>query len=294
MSLTYGTGPLAPRAAGAFNASLELPATLIYFDPYLPRVRATFEGETVVDSLRTRLLHESGRLPVFYFPLEDVRDDLLGTSGASVEVPAKGTASYRSLSVGERTVPDAAWAFEQPVTAAGFLAGHVAFDWSAIDEWFTEDEQVFGHPRDPYSRIDALKTARHVRVSLEGEPLADTRRARVLYETGLPPRFYLPPEDVRTELLVGSPSRSRCAYKGSASYWHVRIADHLVEDLVWSYRDPQHDAKPVADHLCFFNERVDLELDGERSERPETQWSRPEGADRGGGGQALRGLMARR
>ena len=273
MSLTIGSGPLSPEAAGTFNASLGLPERVLLFDPYLPRVRALFEGETVVDSLRTRLLHETGCLPLFYFPLADVRQDLLEPSAKSVDVPAKGRASYRSLQVGDRKAPDAAWVFEEPVAEAAFLSDHVAFEWGALDEWFTEDEQVFGHPRDPYSRIDVLKSTRHVRVSLRGELLAESRRPKILYETALPPRFYLPPEDVRTELFVASPARTRCAYKGSASYWHVQIGDRLVEDLVWTYRDPQHDAKPVADHLCFFNERVDLEVDGEPMERPRTQWS---------------------
>jgi uncharacterized protein (DUF427 family) len=276
MSLTIGTGPLSPEAAGSFNARLNLPDTLLLFDPYLPRVRALFEAETVVDSLGTKLLHESGRLPVFYFPLSDVREDLLEGSGKSVEVPGKGVASLRTLRVGDRSAIDAARVFEAPVPEASFLRDHVTFEWGAIDEWFTEDEQVFGHPRDPYSRIDVLKSTRHVRVSLRGELLAESRRAKVLYETALPPRFYLPADDVRVELLVPSPNRTRCAYKGSASYWHVQVGDRLVEDLVWTYRDPQHDAKPVADLLCFFNERVDLEVDGERAERPRTQWSRDE------------------
>jgi uncharacterized protein (DUF427 family) len=233
-----------------------------------------FEGETVVDSLGTRLLHETGRLPVFYFPIGDVRQDLLEPSPTSVEIPAKGAASYRSLRVGDRTAPDAAWLFDVPDPDAAFLSGHVAFEWGAIDEWFTEDEQLFGHPRDPYSRIDVLKSTRHVRVSLGGELLAESRRSKVLYETALPPRFYVPLDDVRTDLLVPSSRRTRCAYKGSASYWHVPIGAGVVEDLVWTYRDPQHDAKPVADLLCFFNERVELEVDGERMDRPRTQWSR--------------------
>lgn len=274
MSLTHGTGPFAPGAAGVFNARLDLPEPLLFFDPYLPRVRAMFEGETVVDSLNTRLLHETARLPVFYFPLADVREDLLEPSATSVDMPGKGVASYRSLTVGDRTVAEAAWVFEEPPPEASFLSGHVGFEWSALDEWFTEDEQVLGHPRDPYSRIEVLKSTRHVRVSLGDELLADTRRCKLLYESNLPPRFYIPPEDVRTEHLVASPSRSRCAYKGSASYWHVRIGDDLVDDLVWSYRDPDHDAKQVADLFCFFNERVDLEVDGVLSDRPQTQWSR--------------------
>jgi uncharacterized protein (DUF427 family) len=273
MSLTIGTGPLSPETAGRFNASLNLPETLLLFDPYLPRVRALFDGETVVDSLRTMLLHETGRLPVFYFPLADVREDLLEPSGKAVELPGKGTASLHSLRAGNRTAPDAARVFDEPVPEASFLRGHVTVDWGAIDEWFTEDEQLFGHPRDPYSRIDVLKSTRHVRVFLDGELLAESRRPKVLYETALPPRFYLPADDIRTDLLVPSPKRTRCAYKGSASYWHVRVGDRMVEDLVWTYRDPHHDAAPVADHLCFFNERVDLVVDGERMQRPRTQWS---------------------
>jgi uncharacterized protein (DUF427 family) len=273
MSLTIGTGPLSPESAGRFNASLNLPETLLLFDPYLPRVRGVFAGETVVDSLRTMLLHETGRLPVFYFPLADVRADLLEPTGRSDELPGKGTASLHSLRAGDRTAPGAATVFEEPLPEAGFMRGHVTFEWSAMDEWFTEDEQLLGHPRDPYSRIDVFKSTRHVRVTLHGELLAESRRSKVLYETALPPRFYLPADDVRTELLVASPKQTRCAYKGSASYWHARVGDRLVEDVVWTYRDPDHDAAPVADHLCFFNERVDLEVDGERLERPRTQWS---------------------
>jgi uncharacterized protein (DUF427 family) len=150
----------------------------------------------------------------------------------------------------------------------------MALYWNKVDEWFAEDEQLFGHPRDPYSRIDVYRTTRHVRVLLDGEVLADTRRAKVLFETGLPPRYYLPAEDVRLELLEPSSTRTRCAYKGSASYWHVRVGDRLEDDLVWSYPEPQHDAEPVRDLFCFFQERVDRELDDEVGERPETQWSR--------------------
>ena len=151
--------------------------------------------------------------------------------------------------------------------------GLVAFRWNALDEWFAEAEQLFGHPRDPYSRIDVCRTTRRVRVLLDGEVLADSRRARVLYEAALPPRWYLPAEDVRTELLIPSGSSSRCAYKGAASYWHVRVGDRVVEDLVWSYPDPAHDAEPVRDMLCFFGEKVDIELDGVVGDRPATQWS---------------------
>jgi uncharacterized protein (DUF427 family) len=237
-------------------------------------VRAIFERETIVDSHRAKLLHESGRLPVYYFPEADVRVEFLEPSGRSEDDPRKGKASYWSLVVGERRAEDAAWSYVEPPESAAWLAGHYAFRWNDIDEWFAEEEQLFGHPRDPYSRIDVLKTARHVRVLRDGVLLAETRRAKALFETGLPTRWYIPPEDVRTELLSPSSTRTRCAYKGSAAYWSVQVGERLIEDLVWTYAEPQHDAAPIRDYLCFFNERVDLEIDGERAERPQTQWSR--------------------
>jgi uncharacterized protein (DUF427 family) len=126
-------------------------------------------------------------------------------------------------------------------------------------------------------------------VSLDGVMLADSRRPRVLFEAALPPRWYLPAEDVRTDLLVPSGHITCCAYKGYASYWHARVGARLEEDLVWTYREPAHDAEPVRDMLCFFSEKVDIELDGVVGERPATQWS-PGDAE---GAAALRGLMGR-
>jgi uncharacterized protein (DUF427 family) len=291
MSLTMRTGPFGAQPAGRFNATLSRPDPLLYFEPVPARIRALLEGETVVDSRRAMLLHESGHLPVYWFPAGDVRGDLFVASQRREEERGKGLAAYLDARIGTRTVPEAAWEIERPDESAGFLAGHVALQWDAMDEWFAEDEQLFGHPRDPYSRIEVLRTTRHVRVSVDGHVLADSRRARMLLETNLPVRFYLPAGDVRTDLLVPSSNRSRCAYKGSAAYWHVRVGDRVEHDLVWSYPEPQHDAEGVRDLLCFFNERVDLELDGEPEARPHTQWTRQDGEQ---GAQALRGLMGRR
>jgi uncharacterized protein (DUF427 family) len=278
MSLTVGTGPFSERPAGRFDADVRPARGIMYFEQIPHRIRGLVAGETVVDSRRVHLLHETGHLPVYYFPEADLRAELLEPSPKTTTCPRKGEATYRSLRVGDRRLPDAVWAYADPIPTATFLAGFAAFYWHALDEWFCEDEQIFGHPRDPYSRIDVYRTTRHVRVLRDGVVLADTRRARVLFETALPPRWYLPAEDVRTELLVPSPTRTRCAYKGSAAYFSVRIGDRLVEDLVWTYPDPQHDAEPVRDLLCFFDERVDVELDGELQERPTTQWSRADGS----------------
>jgi uncharacterized protein (DUF427 family) len=273
MSLTAVHGLLSENPSGRLNVEIG-PGHALYLDPMPYRIRAIFEDETVVDARRPYLLHESGRLPVYYFERDEVRTDLLESPERGDDDPNKGASERCTLRVGNRAVPGAAWTYIEPPAEAGFLEGLIAFDWDALDEWFCEDEQLYGHPRDPYSRIDVYRTSRHVRVLLDGEVLADTTRASALYETGLPPRYYMPADDVRTELLEPSSTRTRCAYKGSASYWSVCVGDELVDDLVWTYRDPDDDAKQVRDLLCFFNERVDLEIDGELAERPLTQWSR--------------------
>jgi uncharacterized protein (DUF427 family) len=268
MSLTVGSGPFGQRPAGRFNVSIEAPEGILYFEDDPRRIRALLGGETVADSRRMKLLHESGRLPVYHFPEGDVRTDLFEPSDKTEESKLKGTARFWTVRAGGRSAPDAAWSWSEPL-----LAGYIALDWSSMDDWLAEDDRLFGHPHDPYSRIDVHESSRHVKVSRDGVLLAETRRAKILFETGLPPRFYIPAEDVRTELLVPSSTKTVCAYKGSASYWSVQVGDGLVEDVVWAYPEPQHDAEPVRDLLCFFNERVDLELDGELAERPRTQWS---------------------
>ena len=271
MSLTANSGPLGHKPAGQLNLRLETPTgSALYWDPVPQRIRATFAGETVVDSTQAHLLHESGLLPVYYFPEAEVRMELLERTDRSSHCPHKGDAVYWTLRVGDRESPDAAWGYPAPIEHAPFLAGNVAFYWNALDAWFAEDEELFGHPRDPYARIDVYPMSRPVRVLLDGEVLADSTRAKALYETSLPTRYYLPPEDVRTDLLEPSDTVTRCAYKGLAT--HFDALGH--DDVAWRYSDPQHDAEPVRDLIAFYNERVDIEVGGEPVERPATQWSR--------------------
>jgi uncharacterized protein (DUF427 family) len=275
MGLTIGIGPFSSTPSGELNFAVAPPtgAALIWW-PVAERIRAIVGGEAVVDSRHAKLLHETGHLPVYYFPREDVRVDLLEPSDHETFCPHKGQASYWTIATGGRTVHDAVWEYREPLDAASFLRGHVALYWNRVDEWFAEDDLLLGHARDPFHRIDVHPTSRHVRVLLDGEVLAESVRARGLFETGLPPRWYLPAEDVRTDLLEASPTKTRCAYKGLASYWNARVGGRIVDDLVWSYPEPDHDGEQVRGLLCFFNERVDLELDGEQIERPRTQWSR--------------------
>jgi len=273
LSLTVGTGPFGRRPAGTFNFELPRSKGLIYFEDSPRRIRARFGGETVVDSRHPKLLHEHGLLPVYYFPEDEVRLELLTPSDHSTHCPWKGDARYWTVAAGDRTAENAAWAYPDPVEDAPPLAGYVAFYWDAMDEWFEEDEPAIVHARDPYHRIDILDTSRHVRVEVDGENVAETRRARVLFETSLPPRWYIPPEDVRSDALVESEKRTGCAYKGFASYHSVRAAGELAEDLVWHYAEPRPEAERIAGYLAFFNERADIYVDGELQQRPVTQWS---------------------
>jgi len=273
MSLMIGSGPHGTQPGGEFNFELPRRRGALYFEDSLRRIRATLAGETVVDSRNTKLLHEHGHVPVYYFPEADVRMDLLERSDHATRCPYKGDASHWSIHVGDRVAENAVWSYPDPLDEAPPLAGYFAIYWNAIDEWLEEDEPAVVHARDPYTRIDVLDTSRHVEVLVAGEVVANTRRARVLLETGLPPRWYIPREDVSEEALVESDTESGCAYKGFASYWSVRAGDADEKDIAWCYRDPLRDAEPVKDHVAFLNEAVDIRLDGEGQERPVTKFT---------------------
>jgi uncharacterized protein (DUF427 family) len=264
MALTKGTGPFGEKRNGKFNFDTSvLKAHTLYFEDCSKRVRAVFGGETVADSRRVKIMHETGHLPVYYFPEEDLRQDLLEPSDYTTHCPFKGDASYRSVRAGDRVAENAVWSYPEPIDSAPPLAGYAAFYWRKMDKWLEEDEEIIGHPHDPYHRVDVLESSRHVKVRLNGEVIVETSRSKLLFETSLPTAYYIPPEDVREELLVPSDTKTICPYKGIASYWSVRVGDELVEDLIWYYPDPLPEATKVKDHLCFYDERVELEVDGE-------------------------------
>ena len=235
-------------------------------------VRAKFAGETVADSKRVMLLRQTGRLPVYYFPQSDVRLDLMTPSGTSRD-QALGEATRYTVKAGQRSAPDAAWTYTNPGQEAPAVKGYVAFEWNAMDAWFEEDDEVYVHPRDPYKRIDVMHSSRHVQVIVGGVAVADTRRPRLLFETSLPTRYYIPKQDVRMDLLAPSDNHTRCPYKGLASYYSVRVGDHFYEDLAWYYPFPVPECPKIENLICFYNEKVDAVIvDGEEQERPFTQF----------------------
>jgi uncharacterized protein (DUF427 family) len=261
MSLTKGSGPFGEHPDGTFNFDPRAPEHVLYLERCPRRVRVVLGGVAVVDSTSVQLLHPPGRTPTYLFPPRHVRTDLLEASERQRFDPGMGRATYWTVHAGDRRAVDAAYSWQRPPGSAAGIAGLIAFDWDAMDGVFEEDEQVFVHPRDPYTRIDVLRTSRRVRVRLSGTVLAESTRSRMLVESGLPVRWYLPPEDVRTDLLESSPHRTRCPYKGIAHYWSVRLPERVEEDVVWSYPEPSHDADAVGGLLCFVDDRVQLEVD---------------------------------
>ncbi|CAA9408174.1 MAG: Protein of unknown function DUF427 [uncultured Rubrobacteraceae bacterium] len=274
MTLTLGTGPFGEQSAGEFNFEVTAPrGHALYLEDSPRRVRAVFGGETVADSRRIKLLHEKGHLPVYYFPEEDVRWDLLERTNHTTHCPFKGDAAYWSVRAGDRIAENGVWGYPEPLDSAPHISGLVAFYFDAMDAWHEEDEEISIHPKDPYHRVDVLESSRRVRISLGGEVVAETDRPRILFETGLPPRYYIPPEDVRQGSLLASETITGCPYKGTASYYSVEAGGERAEDVVWYYPEPLPEARKARDHLCFYDEKVDVELDGEPQTRPVTLFS---------------------
>jgi uncharacterized protein (DUF427 family) len=233
-------------------------------------VRVRFGGEIIADSKHVLLLRHygPGRLPTYYFPREDVRMDVL----KAVENKDPSIRSW-NVEVNGRIADNAAWSYVNPSTEMRALKDYVSFEWNAMDAWMEEEEEVFVHARDPYKRVDVLKSSRHVRVIVDGQQLAETHEPRLLFETGLPVRYYIPRKDVRVDLLEPTDHSSRCPYKGVACYWSVRSGGRTVENIVWSYPDPIAEIPGIKDLMCFFNERADIYVDGDLQRCPVTPWS---------------------
>ena len=234
MSLTLGRGPLGPNPAGRLN--FEVAERVVLVEPLGRRVHAVRHGQTVIDSDDVKLVHESGQLPRYLIPAKHVH-------------------------VESEPFPD--------------VDDHVVVDWDAVDAWFEEDERVLVHPRDPYHRIDTFGTSRRIEVRVDGTLLASSTRARALYETGLAVRYYLPRADVDWKLLVPSALVTQCAYKGAARHWSAVVDGRSYDDVAWSYEDEvRREGETVRHLVAFYDERVDLDVDGTRMTRVDTPWSR--------------------
>ena len=250
--------------------TVELPQPRIELSPRWIRVRA---GDTEIANSRRALLlawYGPGKLPTYCLAADDVRTDLFRSSD-----PPTGDGFFvdHDVVVGDLVVERAAKLISGADPPLDVLDGHWTFTWDEGLSWFEEAFEVHVHARDTSKRVDAVPSDRHVVVELDGEVVAESRRAHALFETPLPTRWYLPREDVRDEVLVPSDTVSRCPYKGTASYFSIRTASGLHPDVVWTYPEPIPECPRIAGLLAFFNEHVDLVIDGVRQERPRSPWS---------------------
>jgi len=270
------------------NRWIMKPLPEVRYQPTHKRVRALSGNQTFADSNRARLVWEPKRVvPTYAVPEDDLAATV--TAGEAVDADEHPV----RIEAGGPPVLDPRTGFAvhscegEPVTlsmdgielaGAGFrfadpdLAGYVALDFDAFDTWLEEDEEILGHPRDPFHRVDVRRSSRHVQIEVDGVTVADSTTPSLLFETHMTPRFYMSREDVRLDLLTPTDTRTTCAYKGEASYFAIDV-DGAPRDIAWSYEDPLPDAIAIRGLVAFFDERLDLILDGERRPRPVTPWS---------------------
>ena len=227
-------------------------------------IRVRFGDQFIADSRRVMLMR--GMPPVYYFPKEDVKMDCLNRSEKTEESDDLGSAGFWHVKVGGASADNAAWCYEHPPQdAPAGLSSYIAFKWSAMDVWMEEDEVVYAHPRDPYSRIDIRYSSQHVRVDVGGHTVAESHAPVILFETGAPPRYYLKPADVRMDLLKPTDLHTECPYKGVASYYSVVIDGEEFKNIVWYYPFPYPEMSKIRGLLTFYPEKADgFYIDGKQ------------------------------
>jgi uncharacterized protein (DUF427 family) len=233
------------------------------------RVRAFLGPQLIFDTMSARYVWEVPYYPQYYIPHEDVRAEFLRDENHAQKVQFGPSRTFSLVGNGQ-TYPSAARLFDNSDSP---VAGLVRFNWEPLT-WFEEDEPIYGHPRNPYVRVDALRSHRHITVALDGIVLADTKDPVLLFETGLPTRYYIDRTDVAFEHLEPSDTQTLCPYKGVTSgYWSVRVGDAVHADLAWTYHYPLPAVAPIANMVAFYNEKLDITVDGETLARPQTQFS---------------------
>jgi len=235
------------------------------------RVRVYFGGSLIADTTSPVLVWEGPHYPAYYLPAADVRTEALVQDGEIKHSPSRGDGQYYTVKQGGKEAKGAALRYpESPIEE---LRDLVRFEWDAMDAWFEEDEEVFVHPRSPHTRVDVLPSSRHVRVEVDGVTVADSHSPHLLFETGLPVRYYLPKTHVRLDLLEHTETVTRCPYKGTAEYWSIKVGDQVHKDLAWSYPTPLPESERSAGLIAFYNEKLDIYVDGVLQERPKSPFA---------------------
>ncbi len=243
------------------------------FEPSPRRVRVYFNNQLIADSKEIMLLRESNHLPLYYFPKQDVQMDFLIANDQEFHSDHKGEGVSWDIQVSDKIVKNAAFTFKNAPDNAANLENYIAFKWNSMDSWFEEDVEVFVYARDPHKRLDVLQSSRHIKVMLDDTVIAETNHPTLLFETGLPIRYYFLKHEVRMDLLEDSGTSSRCPYKGEAHYYSIKIGDKLHKDLAWSYRFPTLECTKIQGLISFLNEKIDIYEEDELLERPKSPWS---------------------
>lgn len=238
-------------------------------EPSAKRVRVMLGGQMIADTINPLLVWEVPYYPTYYLPEADVRTEFLVETGETKKSPSRGEATQFAVKVDGSE--GAAYAYPDPKLPE--IVDHYVFVWNTMDHWFEEDEEVFVHARDPYTRIDIVPSGRRVRVEIGGETIADTTNASFLFETGLPTRYYIPKTDIRMDLLTPTDSVTKCPYKGTARYWSVEVDGETHHDVVWGYDAPLPESQKILGLVSFYNEKVDIYVDEVLEDRPKTKFS---------------------
>jgi uncharacterized protein (DUF427 family) len=233
------------------------------------RVRVMLGGEIVADTSKPLLVWEVPYYPTYYFPESDVRTELMVETGETKAVPSRGESTQYDVKANGSQ--GRAYAFLDP--NIDDIAGHYAFVWDTFDHWFEEEEEVYTHARDPYTRIDILPSSRRVRVEIDGVTVADTSNGSFLFETSLPTRYYMPKTDVEMSLFTPTDKATYCPYKGAARYWTATVNGETYDNILWGYDYPLAESQRIAGLVAFYNEKVDIYVDEELLERPKTKFS---------------------
>jgi len=276
MGLSWQQGPLG-ATIGKFLTPEPLPPRLLFAEPLRRRMRVRLAGEWIADSEDVVLLHEPARYPVAYFPLRDIRSDVLTDEGRTTQHRDLGDMAWFTARARDKVVPHAAWRYRALPAHARILEDRVAFAWRAMDAFYEEDDRIIGHAADAYHRIDIRQSSRRLVVKLGDQVMADSKRPLVLFESGFAPRWYIPREDVDAAALTLSPFQTFCPYKGVASYYNV--GDHTK--IAWSYTQAWREVARISNFLSFEQDLIEVFLDGKKLILEPGQAVLPHGPDRG-------------
>ncbi|EME39460.1 hypothetical protein DOTSEDRAFT_91796 [Dothistroma septosporum NZE10] len=243
------------------------------------KIQLLFNGAYVLRTIKASFVWEHPFYPQLYFPRSELERLKVEEGDVYKDDDGKVVAKQLILSINNKSIDNViAWENNLPSKAAE-LNGLVKIDFAAVDQWFEEDTPIYVHPKDPFKRVDILQSTRHVRVKVAGQVVADTTSSMHLYETGLPVRYYLPLTSIDAGVLRKTKTRTQCPYKGEAEYYSVMVDGKVHEDVVWYYTTPLLESARIEGLCCFYNEKVEIELDGERLEQPDTHFGKHKPSD---------------